>query len=127
MSAEKTRLDRWLWAVRIYKTRPLATEACKSGKIKIEGKTVKPSYSIKIGEIIEISKDGFNLKFEVTGLIEKRVSAEEAAKNKIDHTPPEEYSKKRDILNLAPPVRPKGLGRPTKRERREIEKWFGES
>ena len=122
--SDSIRIDKWLWAVRIYKTRSLATEACKSGRIKLNEHSIKPSHWIKVGEIYKISKNGFNLTFQVSGLIAKRVSASEAAKHKIDLTPPEEYSKKRDILELAPPVRTRGSGRPTKKERREMDQLW---
>lgn len=122
----KVRMDKWLWAVRVYKTRSSATDACKSGKIKCRGISMKPSHIVQLGEFYQISKNGFNLTFEVSGLLDKRVGAKEVIYYYKDHTPPEEYTKKRDILELAPPVRARGSGRPTKKERREMNQlWEG--
>lgn len=122
---DKVRIDKWLWSVRIFKSRTIATDACKSGKIKIDGVTVKPSYLVSRGEEIEVRKEGFNLRFRVVDLIEKRVGAPIAQKCYEDLTPEEELQKYNAwfIGKAAPEKREKGAGRPTKRERREIDQF----
>lgn len=126
---EKVRIDKWLWSVRIYKSRTLATDACKAGKIKIKGESVKPSYLLAEGEVVHVKKDGFNLQYKSLQLIEKRVGAPIAQGCYEDITPVEERNKYEAWFNGdATPVvekREKGSGRPTKKERREIDhfKW----
>lgn len=124
---DKVRIDKWLWSVRIFKSRSMATTACKSGKVKIEDKSVKPSYLVSREEIIKVSKNGFNLQFRVIDLIEKRVGAPIAVLNYEDITPEEELNKYKDwfIGKAAAERRSKGSGRPTKRERRIIDDFKG--
>ena len=93
MEEYKLRIDKWLWAVRIFKTRKIASDACKSGKVKIKNRRIKPSYLIKVGEKITVIKDIIKYEYAVTGLIEKRVSATLAQQNYIDNTPEEEKVK----------------------------------
>lgn len=128
MSAEKVRIDKWLWAVRIFKSRTMATNACKTGKIKISDNNVKPSYLVTVGEEVFVKKNGFNLHFLVKDIIKKRVSATLAAPCYEDLTPEEEKNKYKNwyVGKAAAEVREKGLGRPTKRERREIDEYKGE-
>lgn len=121
---EKTRVDKWLWSVRVFKTRTLAIDACKSGKVKLfTGESLKPSYNISVNEIIQVKKNGFNLVFKVLKIIEKRVSASLAIECFEDLTPKEEMSKYKDwfVGKSMPEQREKGSGRPTKRDRREID------
>jgi len=119
---QKIRIDKWLWAIRMYKTRTLATEACAAGKIKIEGESVKASYLLKVGQTIQMNKQGEKWTLKTVKLIEKRVGAPLAAECYEDLTPPEEKNK---LLFPASfyEVRDKGIGRPTKRDRREIDKF----
>ena len=84
----KVRLDAWLWAVRIYKTRSAATTACRAGHVRLNGDPVKASQAVVSGDRIRVRKDGFDRDLEVSGLISKRVGAPVAAKCYIDHTPP---------------------------------------
>lgn len=120
---KKVRIDKWLWSVRIFKTRTLAGNICRKGRVKINNKKVKPSYLVSVGERVEVHKNGFDLTYEVVGLLEKRVSATLAQAAYVNHTPPEELSKFEDwfIGKAAPEKRAKGEGRPTKRERRELD------
>lgn len=120
---EKVRVDRWLWSVRIFKSRSLATDACKTRKVKIDDKPIKPSYLIKKGEVLQVQKEGFNLIIEVVDLINKRVSASLAEPCYNNMTSQEELNKYKDwfIGKAAPERRERGAGRPTKRERREID------
>lgn len=120
---DKVRVDRWLWSVRIFKTRTLATSACKTGKVKIDGKNLKPSYLLRRNEQLEVKKDGFNLTFLVKDLLNKRVSATLAAPCYENLTPADELNKYKDwfVGKGGPEQRERGAGRPTKRERRELE------
>lgn len=124
---DKVRIDKWLWSVRIFKSRTLATDACKSGKVKIKGTSVKPSYLLERDQLVEVRKNGFELQFKVIDLIQKRVSAPIAQECYEDLTPAEELNKYQDwfVGKAAAEKRAKGAGRPTKKERRTIDefKW----
>lgn len=119
---QKIRVDKWLWAIRLYKTRTLATEACAAGKVKIEGESVKASYLLKVGQVLQLNRQGEKWTIKALKLIEKRVGAPIAALCYEDLTPPEEKNK---LLFPASfyEVRDKGIGRPTKKDRREIDKF----
>jgi ribosome-associated heat shock protein Hsp15 len=119
----KTRIDKWLWAVRLFKSRSMATDACKAGKIRLGESIVKPSYLVSRNEIIEVRKNGFNLSFKVVDIIEKRVSAVLAAPCFLDLTSEEEMSKYKEwfVGKNGAEFRERGDGRPTKKERREID------
>ena len=121
----KVRLDKWLWAVRLFKSRTMATDACKAGKIKLNGHSLKPSFMITVGETIEEKKNGFNLIFKVNQLLEKRVSAVLAAPCFDDLTPADELNKYRDWFTgkAGAEFRDRGEGRPTKKDRREIDEF----
>jgi len=114
------RVDKWIWAVRIFKSRSQATEACKSGKVSINGIPLKPSRIIEIGNMIEVKKDNINMLLEVVDLLEKRVGAKLVSKYMKDHTPDSEYNKFELLKNKSFEFRNKGMGRPTKRDRRNI-------
>lgn len=120
------RVDKWLWAVRVFKTRSLATDACKKGRVSIEGQTVKPSRTIKIGEVITVRKPPVEYSFRVLGLLGNRVGAKLVAEYMENVTPREQY----ELLEMQRISgfidRAKGLGRPTKKERRDLEQ-FSES
>ena len=121
---DKVRIDKWLWSVRIFKSRTLATDACKAGKVRIKGEQVKPSYLMVVGEEVTVKKEGFNFEFKALQLIEKRVGAPIAQTCYTDITPAEEKSKYDAwFLNGMPAneKRERGTGRPTKRERRELD------
>lgn len=122
---KKVRVDKWLWSVRLFKSRSMATDACKSGKIKINGHNLKPSYLLQQNEVIEVKKNGFNLLFKVNQLLEKRVSAVLAAPCFEDLTPPDELNKYKDwfVGKSGTEFRDKGEGRPTKKERRDIDEF----
>lgn len=120
----KIRIDKWLWSIRIFKSRTLATDACKGGKVRVGGVTVKPSHQIAAGEIVVVRKNGFNFEFRANTLIEKRVGAAIAVTCYEDVTPEVEKTKYAEwFLNAAPNTekRERGTGRPTKKERREID------
>jgi ribosome-associated heat shock protein Hsp15 len=122
----KVRIDKWLWSIRLYKSRTLATDACKAGKVKINGESVKASYLLGEGEIVVVKKDGFNFQYKALQLIEKRVGAPIAAACYEDMTPVEEKNKYDEWFSggAIPMVekRERGTGRPTKKERRDIDR-----
>ncbi len=115
------RIDKWLWAVRLYKTRSLAADACKAGKVKIDGQAVKASREIKVGEVISIQQTPIVKTVEVKNIIKNRVGAKLVADNMIDLTPEEEYNKLKLMNELNYEKRDRGIGRPTKKERRDID------
>lgn len=115
------RLDKWFWCVRVFKSRTLATEACNGGKVKVKGRRVKPSHEIKIGEVVAVQDGYAKREYKVKGLLGKRLSAKLIGAYVQDITPPEELIKQ-STLHLKPFYRERGLGRPTKKERRLIDK-----
>ncbi|MDQ8180788.1 S4 domain-containing protein [Pelagicoccus sp. SDUM812005] len=123
---DKVRIDRWLWAVRVFKTRGDAAEACKGGKVEIGGENVKPSRPVRVGETVEVMKDGVLREYKVLGLLLKRVGAKVAANFVEDLTPPERLEARRETLAQVVLRREAGSGRPTKRERRDMERLFGD-
>lgn len=114
------RIDAWLWSVRMFKTRSAATEACRAGKIKIDGEAAKASLKIVPGTRVHISRPGFVVILEVVHTHSKRVGAPVAQKAYRDHSP--EQIKPREV---GLPIRERGAGRPTKRERRQLEALRG--
>ena len=123
--SKKIRIDKWLWSVRIFKTRTLAANECKGGSVILSGKKAKPSSQVEEGDELLVSKNGFNLHFKVTKLIEKRVGATLAAECYENLTTSEEMNKFKDwyIGKGKAEVRERGSGRPTKKERREIDEY----
>lgn len=116
------RIDKFLWAVRIYKTRSLATEACNGNKVKIGGNSIKPSRQVKAGEEFTVTQGFINRTYKVLALLEKRVSAKIVSQYIEDLTPQEEIDKLKMERFTSYVQRYKGTGRPTKKERRLIEK-----
>lgn len=117
----ETRIDKWLWAVRIYKTRTMATDACKAGHVKIGGMAVKPARSVHVNEIITAQTGLVKRTLKVLGYIEQRVGAPIAKQFVEDQTPPEEFERARQEYVPAPMLtifRSKNKGRPSKKERR---------
>lgn len=115
------RIDKWLWAVRLFKTRSQASEACRSGKIRIGEAPVKPSHLVRPDDVVTISYPTMIRTLRVAALTSNRVAAKLVAAFLEDLTPDSEYKKLRDNHKAGFEFRPRGLGRPTKRERREIE------
>lgn len=124
-NTEKVRVDKWLWSVRIFKSRTIATDACKAGKVKTDGIQLKASHLIQRGDVLEVRKNGFNFSYKVLELIQKRVGAPIAQQCYEDLTPTEELNKYQAwfVGKAAAEQREKGAGRPTKKERREIEQF----
>lgn len=125
MGDAKVRIDKWLWSVRIFKSRSISANACRSNRVKVNDETVKPSSPVAEGDLVNVRKDGFLLSFRVKKLIERRVSAALARPCYENLTPEEELNKYRDwfVGKSSPERREKGAGRPTKRERRDIEQF----
>ena len=123
----EVRIDKWLWAVRIYKTRNKASEACKKGDVSIKGIPVKPSRNIKVGEVVEVKWRPIIRRYQIKGKAVKRVSAKLAKELVEEITPVAELEKlkmfKKDPLSFIFAMRDKGSGRPTKRERRIMDKF----
>ena len=115
------RIDKWLWAVRVFKTRSLASEACRAGRVKILDQNVKPSRDLKTGEVIAVSSPPITRTLKVIALTGNRVSAKLVSGFMDDLTPEAEYQKLKRTREADFEFRERGLGRPTKRERREIE------
>mgnify|MGYP002625978341 CR=1 FL=1 len=123
---DKTRVDKWLWAVRIFKSRSMAADACKNGRVKTQsGVILKASSMVQRGDVLQVRKDHFNFTFKVLDIIDKRVSAKLAEPCYENQTPPEELNKFKSWYISSQPVeyRDKGSGRPTKKERREIDEY----
>jgi len=121
IESQKVRIDKYLWAVRIYKTRTLAAEACNGGKVKLNNESIKPSKNVEAGDLISLHKDMVHRKFKVLKILEKRLGAALINEYLEDLTDPSEIEKSKNIKQSAF-YRQKGLGRPTKRERRLIDK-----
>jgi ribosome-associated heat shock protein Hsp15 len=115
------RIDKWLWGVRVFKTRSLATLACRSGKVRIGDQPVKPSREVKVGEVITVNLDSLKRSLKVLAAVEHRVGARLVEQFMEEMTPEEEYQKLKLRRNSGFGYRLRGLGRPTKRERREID------
>ncbi len=115
------RIDKWLWAVRIYKTRTVAADAVKMNRVWVGGAWVKPSYDIKVGDVIDVRKGQITFKFRVLELVNNRLPARDVARYAENITPQEELEKllvPRETVFIS---RDRGTGRPTKKERRDID------
>jgi ribosome-associated heat shock protein Hsp15 len=117
---DKMRIDKWLWIVRLFKTRTMATDACNAGKVKINSVNCKPSREIKINDEIQIRIGQLQKTVKVIGSPKNRISAKFVPDYYIDLTPAEEYERIK-LLSTQTERREHGLGRPTKRDRRQIE------
>ncbi len=120
------RVDKWLWAVRVFKTRSMASEACKKGQVIIDGIAVRPSRTIKENEVVKVRKSGIYRTYRVKALVEKRMSAKLVEDYLADETPQEELDILESQKNSFFFTRPKGSGRPTKKDRRDIDRMFDE-
>jgi ribosome-associated heat shock protein Hsp15 len=119
---EIVRVDKWLWAVRIYKTRSLATEACRNGRVRIGGQVIKASREIHIHDEIDIHLGVYHKTVKATALLHNRVSAALVPGFLEDLTPESEYAKLKVQQEMKPEFRPRGVGRPTKKHRRSIDR-----
>lgn len=119
---DSARLDKWLWTVRLFKTRSQATEACKGGKVKMSGVNAKPSKEIKVGDQIDIVLNGIRKSVQVKQIVKNRVGAKLVSEIMEDLTPVEEYEKLEMARKINYERRQKGLGRPSKKDRRNIDR-----
>ena len=121
------RIDKYLWCIRIFKTRSLATEACKKGHVKIDGTNLKPSKDIFGNEEITVRKNQINYKIKVLDIPPNRVGAKLVDLYRKDLTPKEEFEKTELLKYSKDYYRKKGTGRPTKKDRRDIDDYYEDS
>ena len=125
--SDQARIDKWLWAVRIYKTRSIAAEACKKGHVSIGERTAKPAHNVRVGDIINVKKAPITYSFKVLQCAEHRVGAKLVPELMENVTPQEQYN----ILEMSKMSgfvdRARGTGRPTKKERRDLDTFVEES
>ena len=117
--AESVRVDQWLWAIRVFKTRSEATQACKAGHVRVNGAPAKPASKVHVGDRVSARAHQREREFEVVALIEKRVSASLAAECLVDHSPPPPPKEEWVPVFRRDP----GTGRPTKRDRRRLDEF----
>ena len=120
----EARIDKWMWAARIFKTRTIAAEACKKGRVSINGAQAKPTRTVKPGDVIQVRKPPVTYSFKVLQAIEKRVGAKLVPEIMENVTTPDQYellemSRISGFINRA-----KGTGRPTKKDRRDLDEFF---
>jgi ribosome-associated heat shock protein Hsp15 len=120
------RIDKWLWAVRIYKTRTVAADAVKMNRVTVGGAWVKPSYDVKPGDVVGVRKGHVTFRFRVLELVTGRQPAREVARYAENITPPEELEKLSVPRETIFMTRDRGTGRPTKKERRDIDALLGD-
>ncbi len=120
---DKVRIDKWLWAIRVFKSRTLSADVIRKGKVRLNGDPVKPSSNVTVGDRLIVQKEGFNIDLEVVKLLNKRVGAPLAVTCYVNHTTEEEMNKYKDwfVGKTQGEFREKGAGRPTKLERRSID------
>lgn len=124
---QRVRMDKWLWAARLFKTRTLAAGACEAGHVKIDGLNTKPAREVRVGEVLSVYAGNVQRTVRVRALLEKRVGAPLVSQYLEDLTPPAEYEKAREAQRHAAAVFPPGAGRPTKKQRRMLEQWLEET
>lgn len=125
--SDKLRIDKYLWAIRLFKTRTLAASACESGKVKWNGAQVKPSKQVSVGEEYEVKTEAKRWRIKVSGLLYNRVAYTEAIKFYIDITPEEEIERIQfQAASFHTGKRLSKVGRPTKKQRRDIEDFLGD-
>jgi ribosome-associated heat shock protein Hsp15 len=122
--ADSVRVDKWLWAVRIYKTRSLASEACKKGHVSLGESTLKPSKTIQVNDTIKVRKSPIIKSLKVLALAEKRMGAKLISDFVEDVTPVEEMELLEMQKHMRWSSRDRGTGRPTKKDRRELDDFF---
>lgn len=120
---ETVRVDQWLWAVRLYTTRATAAAACRGGHVAVNGRTAKPATAVKVGDHVEARTERRERVVEVVRVLTKRVGAQVAVECFVDHSPPPPAREAFDPVFRRDP----GAGRPTKRDRRQIDRLRGRS
>lgn len=118
---ETARLDKWLWAARIFKTRTIAADACKNGRVTVDGQTLKPARTVKVGEVVSVKKPPITYSFKILNAIETRVGAKLISEVYENVTDPKQY----ELLEMSRISgfidRARGTGRPTKKDRRALD------
>ena len=122
---DKLRIDKYLWAIRLFKTRSLATDACKAGRVKLNGQNLKPSAIVKVGEVYQVSKGIEKKIIEVVELLYNRAESKIAVTKYKDLTPVEETQAFKSVFHAPSLQRDRGTGRPTKKDRRETDDLIG--
>ncbi|RZK53168.1 MAG: RNA-binding S4 domain-containing protein [Pedobacter sp.] len=125
MENEKLRIDKYLWAIRLFKTRSLATDACKAGRVKFNGQNLKPSAIVKIGDVYQVSKGIEKKIIEVVDFSYNRTEAKIAVTKYKDLTPVEDTHAFKSVFHAPTLKRDRGTGRPTKKDRRETDDLLG--
>ena len=124
---EKLRLDKYLWSIRLFKTRSMAAAACESGKVKQNGTAVKAAKNVAVGDEYEVKTEAKKWRIQVTGLLHNRMAYAEAIKYYVDITPQEELDRMQfQAASFHTGKRKSNIGRPTKKQRREMDDFFGE-
>ena len=124
---EKLRLDKYLWAIRLFKTRTLAAAACDTGKVKFNGTAAKAARHVNVDDEYEVKTEAKKWRIKVTGLLHNRVKYEEALKYYLDITPAEEIQRLQyQAASFHTGKRPSKIGRPTKKESRDVDEFFDE-
>ena len=126
MTTQQARIDKWLWAARLFKTRSMAAAACKNGRVQVSSRTVKPSYLLKVGDVVQVRKSPVTFSYKVLQCIEQRVGAKlvpEVYENVTDSSQYEllEMNRISGFVDRA-----RGTGRPTKKERRALDAFIEE-
>ena len=119
--AEETRIDKYLWAIRVFKTRSDATDACKGGKVRVNGADIKPSKNVRAGDVIYVRKGAVTYTYRVIAVIDKRQGAKLVPQYAENITPEEELAKLKAPVETFFLKRDRGSGRPTKKERRQMD------
>ena len=122
--ASEVRIDKFLWSVRVYKTRSQATEACKKGRVSVNGMEAKASRNVRVDDLIEVKKNPITYQYRIIQLLQRRVGAKLVPEYVENITPEEELAKLENINKYNFVVRNRGEGRPTKKERRDIDKML---
>lgn len=122
MQEESHRIDKWLWEVRLFKTRSMATDACKAGKVKMGGQNIKASREMKVGDVVMVSLNPLFKTVKITQFPKSRLGAKLVSEYFEDLTPAEEYERIKMIEAANTEYRDRGAGRPTKKQRRVIDK-----
>jgi ribosome-associated heat shock protein Hsp15 len=120
---DNVRIDKWLWAVRLFKTRSNATDACRKGRVTVKGVNAKPSRLLAVGDVVQVKKQPITLSFKVLGVIQQRVGPKLVELYAANVTPPDQYELLEKSKSTGFIDRPHGLGRPTKKDRRELDQF----
>lgn len=121
---DSVRIDKYLWAIRVFKTRTDATDACKGGKVTVSGADIKPAREIRRGDVITVRKGQVTYTYKVLDLLEKRVGAKDVSRYAEDQTPQHELDKLHAPVETFFIRRDRGAGRPTKKERRDMDSLY---